>query len=48
MDNHHDKLMCKIFLKKNGIPNGHKTEKIFKYPNIKEYLDNRYNDIEIQ
>lgn len=44
MDNHHDSLICKIFLKKNGIPNGKRTEKINKYPNIKEYLDNRYND----
>lgn len=44
MNNHHDKLICKIFLKKNGIPNGYRIEKIFKYPNIKKYLDNRYND----
>lgn len=44
MDKHHDELICKVFIKKNGIPNGHRTKRIDKHPNIREYLDNRYND----
>ena len=46
MDNHHDNLICKIFLKKNGTVNGRKIERIYNYDNIKKYLDNRYNDSE--
>lgn len=46
MDNHHDNLICKIFLKINGTVNGRKIERIYNYDNIKKYLDNRYNDSE--
>ena len=46
MDNHHDNLICKIFLKRNGTVNGRKIERIYNYGNIKKYLDNRYNDSE--
>ena len=37
----HDNLILKIFINKTGNFNSNKTRKI-KYPNIKEYLDNRY------
>lgn len=42
--NNHDNLICKVFIKKNGIVNGRRTSKINKYPNIKQYLKNRYID----
>ena len=38
----HDNLILKIFINKTGNFNSNKTRKINKYPNIKEYLDNRY------
>lgn len=40
----HDNLILKIFINKTGNFNSNKTRKINKYPNIKEYLDKRYND----
>ena len=40
----HDNLILKIFINKTGNFNSNKTRKINKYPNIKEYLDNRYDD----
>ena len=46
MDNHHDNLICNIFLMWNGTVNGRKIERIYNYDNIKKYLDNRYNDSE--
>ena len=48
MDNHHDKLICKIFITQKNKVNGRRVGKIKNnlYLNIKQYLDNRYNDSE--
>ena len=42
----HDKLIKKVFFNSSGRLNGRSTDKILanKYPNIAEYLDNRYSD----
>ena len=40
----HDGLILKIFTNKSGNFNSNKTRKINRYPNIKEYLDKRYDD----
>ena len=44
--NNHDKLIKQIFFNSSGRLNGRRTDKILanKYPNIAEYLDNRYSD----
>ncbi len=38
----HDSLIIKVFFSKSGKVNPNRTRKLDKYPNIKEYLDNRY------
>lgn len=42
----HDKLIKKVFFNSSGRLNGRRTDKILanKYPNIAEYLDNRYSN----
>lgn len=40
----HDNLILKIFLNKKQRVDSNKIRKLSKYPNIKEYLENKYKD----
>ena len=40
----HDNIILKVISNKDGKNDSWKIRKLSKYPNISNYLDNRYND----
>ena len=40
----HDNIILKAISNKDGKNDSWKIRKLSKYPNISDYLDNRYND----